>query len=88
MSVWIQIRTDKTSVLFCVQTVCKGYQQKTKSLLAGKGLKGNLMNSHTWNLESLNIDVLSEILYLFAACVDVPVNNISVISGHFLVFLG
>ena len=28
--VWIQIRTDKMSVLICVQTVCKGNQQMTK----------------------------------------------------------
>ena len=28
-TVWIQIRTDKMSVLIWVQTVCKGYQQTT-----------------------------------------------------------
>ena len=34
-TVWIQIRTDVRSVLFLVQTVCKGYQQTTK-ITAGK----------------------------------------------------
>ena len=29
-TVWIHIRTDFLSVLTCVQTVCKGYQQTTK----------------------------------------------------------
>ena len=75
-------------VLFWVQTVSKGYQQKTKSLLAGKGFKG--IFDEQSHLESLNIDVLSaDLLFnLFAACVDVPVINISVISGHFVGFLG
>ena len=29
-NIWIQIRTDVLSVLIWIQTVCKGYQQKTK----------------------------------------------------------
>ena len=33
-TVWIQIRTDILSVLIWVQTVCRGYQQMTKSPLA------------------------------------------------------
>ena len=64
-------------VLIWVQTVCKGYQQKTKSLLAGKWLEGKFdEQSH---LESHNIDVLSAeiLLNLSAACVEVQVNNIS-----------
>ena len=35
-TVWIQIRTDGLSVLICVQTVCKGYQQATKVVLADR----------------------------------------------------
>ena len=31
-TVWIQIRSDKMSVMIFVQTVCKGYQQMTKNL--------------------------------------------------------
>ena len=31
---WFQIRTDILSPLFCVQTVCKGCQQSTYTLLA------------------------------------------------------
>ena len=30
-TVWIQIRTDVLSVLIWVQTVCKGYQQATRT---------------------------------------------------------
>ena len=32
-TVWIQIRTDILSVLICVQTVCKGYQQTTYAFI-------------------------------------------------------
>ena len=38
-TVWLQIRTDVLSVLIWVQTVCKGYQQMTKSMLSRKALK-------------------------------------------------
>ena len=34
---WIQIKTDIMSVLVSVQTVCIGYQQKTKKVTASKG---------------------------------------------------
>ena len=38
-TVWIQIRPDKMSGLIWVQTVCKGYQQTTKSVTDSKRAK-------------------------------------------------
>ena len=38
-TVWIQIRAHIQSVLIWLQTVCKGYQQMIKLLLARKELK-------------------------------------------------
>ena len=35
-TVWVQIRTDRTSVLTWIQIVCKGYEQTTKVVLARK----------------------------------------------------
>ena len=49
-TVWIQIRPDILSGLIWVQTVCKAYQQRKKSTLAGKELKGLFLKA-TWSCE-------------------------------------
>ena len=44
--IWIQIRTDKTSGLIWIQTVCKGYQQTTKDATSGERVKWIVPKSH------------------------------------------
>ena len=43
-SVWVQIRTDILSVLIWVQTVCNGYQQKTKALTSKELVEKTIEN--------------------------------------------
>ena len=45
LTVWIQIRTDDLSGLIWVQTVCKGYQQKTKAATSKERVRTQLVCS-------------------------------------------
>ena len=73
--VWIQIRADILSALIWVQTVCKGYQQMTKSSLARREIKppiklwpsqqglGNVGHNHSTHLCQIGPSTL-----LFLSC--------------------
>ena len=52
--VWIQIRTDILSVLIWVQTVCKGYQQRTK-VAASKIVISIQIVKIRWQISDFNL---------------------------------
>ena len=53
----MKIRTDVLSILIWVQTVCQGYHQIKKSLLAGKDLN----NECRYLLKTVDVDGMNKI---------------------------
>ena len=56
-TVWNQIRTDILSVLICVQTVCKDYQQTTKFAASRERVKGSDSVSTCWPVNAVLVIV-------------------------------
>ena len=53
-TVWTQSRTDRTSVLIWVQTVCRGHQQKTKVIASKERVKEVPFNEFSIWSDALN----------------------------------